>query len=98
MTTAPTVTFDEQIANHRLPGWLRIWCWAVTHASPHGHAPTHAGQLRHDLGLDTARDVSRAIRQAKARRLIDHCSTAACIVLPGHAVAPCDANHRGEIQ
>jgi hypothetical protein len=85
---------EHQARNHRLPGWLRVWCWAVAHVDDHGHARALAGQLRRDLALDNSRDVSRAIHYAKRRQLIDPASTAACIVLPGHALGPCDATHR----
>lgn len=94
--TAATSELERQARNHQLPGWARVAYWAQARANEHGHAPAYAGQLRRDLGIDNARDVSRAIRNAKSRRLIDPCSTAACIVLPGHALAPCEAQHRGD--
>lgn len=87
---------ERQTHNHRLPAWHRVWIWCLTHADQHGHAPAYAGQLRRDLGIDNARDVSRAIRLAKDRHLIDPCSTASCLVLPGRRLAPCEAHHRGD--
>lgn len=83
----------RQLNNHRLPPWLRIWCWALDHANGHGHARAYPGQLRTDLGL-SKRDVSRALDQARGRGLIDPTSTAWCVVLPGAALAPCEGNHR----
>ncbi|MBB3041147.1 hypothetical protein [Nocardioides soli] len=88
-----TSVLDRQVANGQLPAWARIWAWTLANANTHGHAPAYPGQIRRDLDI-TTRDVSRAIRLARERRVIDRCSTAACLVLPGHALAPCEANHR----
>lgn len=76
------------------PPWLRValWCWA--HANQHGHTPTYPGQLRRALQIATPPELSRAVRIARERHLIDACSTSSCLVMPGHALAPCEANHR----
>lgn len=94
--TAPHTAVAHQTRNHRIPAWARVWAWAVANADPiTGHAPCYPGELRRALGDTTAREISRAIRLAKDRRLLDPCSTAGCLVLPGHALAPCPAQHRG---
>ncbi len=100
-TTAPAgpqrspvaAALERQARNHRLPGWLRITYWAQAHANHHGHTRAYPGDLRRLLDTNP-REVSRAIRLARDRGLLDPCSNASCIVLPGHALAPCDANHR----
>lgn len=84
----------RQAANHLLPGWLRIALWGWAHADPNGHARAYPGELRQALDVSSAREVSRALHLARGRGLIDPTSTAGCIVLPGHAIAPCEANHR----
>lgn len=87
---------NRQAANHRLPAWARVWAWCLAHADQHGHARAYPGQLRQELGDLTATDVSRAIAQARSRRVIDRCSNAGCLVLPGHRDKPCSAIHRGD--
>lgn len=94
--TATTIAFlERQAHNHRLPGWLRVTYYAQAHADQYGHTRTYPGDLRKLLDTNP-REVSRAIRLARHRGLIDPCSNAACLVLPGHALAPCEAPHRGE--
>ena len=92
-----TATADHPIAthvtNHHLSAWIRVWVWCLANHNQHGHAPAYLGQLRRELDLP-ADEVSRAIRLARQHRVIDPCSTAACLVLPGHAIAPCDSTHR----
>lgn len=96
-TTPPAANeLERQTHNHRLPIWARLWLWAIANADHHGHARAYPGQLRRALGDTSAREVSRAIRLAKDRRLIDPCSTASCVVMPGHRLAPCEAQHRGD--
>ena len=84
---------EQQARNRLLPGWLRVAYWAQAHADEHGHARAYAGDLRRLLGVST-HEVSRAIRLAKDRQLLDACSHAGCLVLPGHAHDPCEADHR----
>lgn len=91
MTTRPA---ERQVTNHQLPGWARIWAWCLAYANEWGHARAYPGQLRQALDGASAREVSRAIRLARERGVIDPCSTAACLVLPGHALSPCEASHR----
>lgn len=93
---APTVSSQArlQATNHRLPNWARVWCWALASTNDYGHARAYPGELRQLLGDVNAREVSRAIRLARDRGALDACSTASCLVLPGHALAPCDAHHR----
>lgn len=86
---------DRQASNHRLPAWARIWAWCLANADQYGHARAYPGELRHALDC-SAREVSRAIRLARDRGAIDHCSNAGCLVLPGHSDAPCPAIHRGD--
>lgn len=88
-------TLTDMAPDPGLEGWARVafWCWG--HADNHGHARAYPNQLRTELHFATARDVSRAIHGARVRRLIDQVSTAACLVRPGCAVAPCEASHRG---
>ncbi|MDI6908645.1 hypothetical protein [Nocardioides sp.] len=94
-TLAPVVRhLEQQVANNQLAAWVRIWVWCQANADDHGHARAYTGELRRLLDTN-AREVSRAIRLARERGVIDPCSTAACLVLPGHAIAPCDAHHRG---
>lgn len=93
---APTPHLNRQTTNHRLPTWVRIWVWALANTNAYGHARAYPGELRRYLDHTTAREVSRAIRLARERGVIDQSSTASCIVLPGHALAPCEATHRGE--
>jgi len=83
----------EQLHNHRNPAWLRVSIWATLNAQ-HGHARTYPAELRKVLALDRQSYVSRALDQARDRRLIDPCSTTYCVVLLGHALAPCEATHR----
>lgn len=92
----PAPHLDRQTSNHRLPAWARIWVWALANANGYGHARAYAGELRRYLDDASAREVSRAIRLARERGVIDQCSNASCVVLPGHALAPCEAAHRGE--
>lgn len=84
----------RQTANAQLPAWARVWAWCLANRDEHGHARAYPGQLRKELDLANPREVSRAVRLARERRVIDPCSTASCLVLPGHALAPCDATHR----
>lgn len=84
---------QRQARNHRLAMWQRIAYWAQAHADHHGHARAYPGDLRRLLGVN-AHEVSRAIRLAKDRGLLDDTSNAGCLVLPGHAHHPCDAHHR----
>ncbi|GAA0978247.1 hypothetical protein ENKNEFLB_02823 [Nocardioides aquaticus] len=86
---------DQQVSNHYLPAWARVWVWALANADRHGHARAYPGQLRDVLDTRDSRQVSRAIKLARERRVIDGCSSAGCLVLPGHAGHPCPAIHRG---
>lgn len=72
---------------------LMLWAWGNLGAN--GHARARPGQLRLELGFSSKAEVSRCIDKARAHGLLDQCSSAACLVLPGHALAPCDAIHRG---
>lgn len=90
-----TPTLERQISNGQLPGWARVWAWCLANHDQHGHARAYPGQIAKALDL-TTREVSRAIRLARDHRVIDSCSSARCLVLPGHALAPCEASHRGE--
>lgn len=92
----PLPVLDHQATNYRLPAWARVWAWCLSNANQHGHARAYPGQLREVLDCDS-RDVSRAIRLARERRVIDHCSNAGCLVLPGHRDHPCPAIHRGDV-
>lgn len=83
-----------QAGSFDLPPWLRVGLWGWGAANEHGHARAYPGQLRRELGIATADEVSRAVRLARARGLVDACSTSGCLVLPGHALNPCDATHR----
>lgn len=94
MTETAVSVIEHQASNHNLPGWLRVYFWCLAHADRHGHARAFPGQLRSELTFSSARDVSRALSQARERRLLDPCSTAACLVVPGNAIAPCEADHR----
>lgn len=87
---------DRQVTNHYIPEWARIWAWCLANADQHGHARAYPGELRKALCTDDARVVSRAIRQARKRRVLDECSNAGCLVLPGHRYNPCQAHHRGD--
>lgn len=93
MTITSTRALADQARNPRLALWQRIAYWAQAHADHHGHARAYPGELRRLLGTD-AHEVSRAIRVAKQRRLLDDTSHAGCLVLPGHGHHPCDAHHR----
>lgn len=86
-------TLDHHATNDHLATWIRVWIWCWSNSNPRGHAPAYPGQIRADLGI-TAPELSRAIRLAREHHVIDPCSTAGCLVLPGHALAPCDATHR----
>lgn len=83
-----------QCRNPKLYGEIRVtlWCWG--HVNQYGHAPANPGQLLTELGFSRTSEVSRVIDKARRHGLLDECSTAACLVLPGHSVAPCEANHR----
>lgn len=87
---------SHQVTNHHLPAWARIWVWAMANANEHGHARAYPGELRAVLDADST-EVSRAIRYARKRRLLDQSSNAGCLVLPGCALAPCPAIHRGDV-
>lgn len=93
----PSSVLSQQVSNNHLPGWARVWVWCLANANGYGHAPAYPGQLRHDLNTTSAREISRAIRLARERGLIDQCSNASCLVLPGHGKAPCHAIHRGGV-
>lgn len=92
MTPAPVL--HGQVTNHLLPVWARVWAWCLANADQHGHARAYPGELRDALDCGS-REVSRAIRLARERKVIDGCSNAGCLVLPGHGKAPCPAIHRG---
>jgi hypothetical protein len=93
--TYPGVRRDmaAQAANQALPTWHRIGCLARAGTNHHGHARFATGQLRRQLHL-TAQQTSEALAVAKARGWVDSTSTARCVVLPGHALNPCEENHR----
>lgn len=93
MTRRTRPDLERQARNHRLAMWQRLGYWCQANAGDHGHAPAYAGQLRTLLGTGPG-EVSRAIRLAKDRGLLDDTSHAGCLVLPGHAHHPCDAHHR----
>ena len=92
-TTSTHDALTRQAHNHRLPAWSRLAYWAQANADHHGHARAYPGELRTLLTTST-HEVSRAIRLAKDRPLLDPTSNAGCLVLPGHAHQPCDAHHR----
>lgn len=99
MTPAPApphtrAELDQRARDTALPGWLRVALWAYAHHDQHGHAAAWPGQLRRELGFTHRRDVSRALQLARERGLIDPTSSAACVVLPGRALAPCESPHR----
>jgi len=80
--------------NHNLPAWARVWVWCLAHVDRQGHARLYPGQLGQALGGASTSTVSKAIAQARDRGVLDPCSTASCLVLPGQALAPCEAQHR----
>ena len=86
----------EQSSNLDAPQWYRVaaWCWA--NATSDGHARATAGEIERACGLANRQEASRAVSQARARGVLDECSNLRCLVLPGHRVAPCPAQHRGE--
>lgn len=91
-----TTGLEAQVRNTHLPAWARVWMWCLTNRNEHGHARAYPGELRLALDLGNAREVSRAIRLAREHHVIAECSTAQCLVLPGHTYRPCDARHRGD--
>lgn len=66
--------------NTRLPSYVRLWLLAQDRADEQGHAWFNRGELTKTLGLDS-RDVSRAIRSAESKALLDTRSSARCLVL-----------------
>ena len=83
-----------QVGNPAAPAWFRLWAWTWVHTDTYGHAKATAGELRTAMGLAQPQSLTRALEQARARGLLDAISTARCLVLPGHALAPCPATHR----
>ena len=99
MTTTPVRTdpaafLRRQVDNHHLAGWLRValWCWS--RSDDRGHARAYPGQLQAELGFSSNREVSRALRLARERGLIDQASTSDCVVVAGHGHHHCDGRHR----
>ncbi|MFI1013932.1 hypothetical protein [Streptomyces sp. NPDC020965] len=75
-----------------VPDWplpLRAFFAALGRANQIGHAELGPGELanilrRKDGSEQTKQGVSRAVREAKVRRLLHASSTARCLVLPSH--------------
>lgn len=82
-----------QCQNKQLPTWLRLTFWAWAFADGSGHARPKYGQLRHDLGLE-AQQISSALAHARRKGVLDMVSSARCLVLPGHDLNGCAAEHR----
>lgn len=80
---------------NRGPLWIRIHAYALTHHH-HGHTPLTAGELQRALGPTTPSNISRAINTAIHGGWLHPCSSARCLVLPGHERHPCPAVHRGD--
>ena len=76
-----------------LPGWARLWCLTWAHADQNGHARFATGELARLLRLSAQR-TSEALAVARGMGVVDGCSTARCVVLPGHALGPCEERHR----
>lgn len=84
----------RQCSNPRFNGEVRLLLWTWGHINRHGHAPAEPGQLLTELQFSSTQTVSNAIEKARRHGLLDECSTARCLVLPGHSLAPCDQIHR----
>lgn len=84
----------EQCRNPRWSGETRLLLWTWGHIQPNGHAPARPGELRAELSFSSPEVLSNTIEKARAHGLLDECSTARCLVLPGHSLAPCDQIHR----
>lgn len=92
---APTpALLRQQCTNTHLPGEIRLALWTWGHINEQGHAPAQPGQLLTELGFSRNTEVSRVIKKARDHGFIDQCSTARCLVLVGHSVAPCEQTHR----
>lgn len=89
--------FEVQLQNQKLAAWHRLWVWCMANANANGHARAYPGELRDFLRTDDSREVSRAIRLAREHGVIDNCSNAGCLVLPGHSGTYCPAIHRGDV-
>lgn len=85
---------QEQCRNPSYPGSVRVGIWCFANYDDHGHAPADPGQLQRELKFSSSAVLSQAIARARAMGAIDPCSTAHCLVVPGHSVAPCEQHHR----
>lgn len=94
MTTDLRVALDHHADNHNLSPWLRVTLWAMANADDHGRASAYPGELKTLLGVST-HEVSRAIRLAKDRHLLDEASNAGCLVVVGYPARPYPVRHRG---
>lgn len=94
MTPDLLEALDHHASNHRLSPWLRVTLWAMRNADSHGCAWAYPGELKTLLGCN-AHEVSRAIRLAKERHLLDEASNAGCLVVVGYPAHPYPVRQRG---
>jgi hypothetical protein len=76
----------EDAQNPTLDAWFRVMAAAYGRIQANGHAPFGKGELSRFLQMN-APAVSKAIKRAVSKGLLDHSSTARCLVLPPHRVA-----------
>ena len=89
--------WENRAANHGLPMWARVVCFAYGRHEANGHARFQRGQLTVLLGKPPEGDkpfrraprqtVHDAIATAVTYGWLDKESCMECLVVPGHAVA-----------
>jgi hypothetical protein len=89
--------WDNRAANHNLPMWARLVCYAYGRHEANGHAMFQRGSLRVLLGKPPQGDrpftpaprstVHEAINTAVMYGWLAEGSCLECLVVPGHAIA-----------
>ncbi len=98
--------YKELATSEEFPPYLRATFFAYATVKPSGHARLDQGVLAHALGSERGsiwrpadpRSVTKAVRRAVEKGLLDPTSKALCLVVPhsmvaggkGDPLAPCD--------
>lgn len=80
-------------SNRRLPLWLRVVAYAGEGKDQSGHRRLFTGELSNRFGV-SPKEVSRAIRAAVDKGVLDELSSARCLVLVPRRPSYCGAVHR----
>lgn len=91
------MAWENRAANHELPMWARVVCFAYGQHRANGHAKFESGSLAALLGKPPSRDgvpfkpaprssVHDAIATAVRYGWLDEGSYIECLVVPGHEI------------